>query len=71
MTDPEDGRLMSQNNHLIRFWMPASLVELRWGKVREFFFKGYLSCKGSLEWQALGRGCVNFFLPAIHSWTGS
>ena len=39
MTDPEDGRLMSQNNHLIWFWMPASLVELRWGEVREFFFK--------------------------------
>ena len=24
------------------------------------------SCKYLLEWQALGRGCVNFFLPVIH-----
>ena len=25
-----------------------------------------------MEWQALGKKCVNFFLPiAIHRWTGS
>ena len=27
-------------------------------------------CKHLPEWQASGRGCVNFFLPAIHRWTG-
>ena len=45
MTDPEDGRLMSQNNHLIWFWMLASLVEQRWGKVRKFFLKAIYLAK--------------------------
>ena len=27
--DPEDGRLMSQNNHLPWVWMPASLMNQR------------------------------------------
>ena len=30
--DPEDGRLMSQNNRLIRVWKPGSFIEQRWGK---------------------------------------
>ena len=25
--DGEDGRLMSQNNHLIRVWMPVYFIE--------------------------------------------
>ena len=25
--DQEDGRLMSQSNHLVMVWMPVSLVE--------------------------------------------
>ena len=29
-TDQEDGRLMSQNNHLIQVWMPGSFIEQRW-----------------------------------------
>ena len=29
--DQEDGRLMSQNNHLIGVWMPVSLLEQRGG----------------------------------------
>ena len=28
--DWKDGRLMSQNNHLIRVWMPVSFIERRW-----------------------------------------
>ena len=27
LADQEDGRLMSQNNHLIRVWMPVSFIE--------------------------------------------
>ena len=28
--DQEDGRLMSQNNHLITVWMSVSLIDWRW-----------------------------------------
>ena len=39
----------------------------RWGKK----VKSHESCKYLLEWQALGRRYVNFFLPHIHRWTKS
>ena len=29
--DPEDGRLKSQNNHLIGVWMPVSFIAQRQG----------------------------------------
>ena len=29
--DQEDGRLMSQNNHLITVWMSGSLIDWRLG----------------------------------------
>jgi len=35
LPDQEDGRLMSQNNHLIGIWMPGSFIDQRWGKVRK------------------------------------
>ena len=35
LADGEDGRLMSQNNHLIGVWMPVSFIEQRWGEVRD------------------------------------
>ena len=31
--DREDGRLMSQNNHLVGVWMPGSFIEQRGGEV--------------------------------------
>ena len=30
--DQEDGRLMSQNNHLLGVWMPGSFINQRLGK---------------------------------------
>ena len=41
--DQEDGRLMSQNNHLVRVWMPGSFIEPE----REMMRK--LSKKGRIE----------------------
>ena len=35
LADGEDGRLTSQNNHLIGVWMPVSFTEKRWGEVRD------------------------------------
>ena len=29
--DREDGRVKSQNNHLIGVWMPVSFIAQRWG----------------------------------------
>ena len=53
--------------------MPGSFTEQRVGGGEEVkFFKGHLSYKYLLEWLALGRECVNFFLPVtVHRWTGS
>ena len=31
--DREDGRLMSQNNHLVGVWMPGSFMDQSWGEV--------------------------------------
>ena len=35
LTDQEDGRLTSQNNHLVGVWMPISLIDQREGGVEE------------------------------------
>ena len=32
-SDGEDGRLMSQNNHLKGIWTPVCFIEQRWGEV--------------------------------------
>ena len=34
-TDQEYGRLMSQNKHLIRVWMPGSFIDQRWEEARK------------------------------------
>ena len=34
LADGEDGRLVSQNNHLVRAWLPGSCMDPRWGQVR-------------------------------------
>ena len=31
LTDQEDSRLKSQNNHLVRVWIPGSFMDQRWG----------------------------------------
>ena len=31
----EDGRLMSQSNHLIWVWIPVSFINQRWEEVRQ------------------------------------
>ena len=35
LADQADGRLMSQNNHLIGDWMPGSFIERGWGNVKK------------------------------------
>jgi len=52
--DREDGRLMSQNNHLVGVWMPGSFMDQRWGEVRKQSKKAISSCKYPLKWQASG-----------------
>ena len=65
--DQEDGRLMSQNNHLIGVWMPSSFVDqsLGWGqgnKVKKAIHLANISENGKPQ----AGGCVNFnfFLPS-------
>lgn len=70
LADQVDGRLMSQNNHLIVDWIPGSFIEQRWGDVRTKMLKCHESFKYLLKWQALGRRCVNFFHPTTHRWQG-
>ena len=33
--DLEDGRLISQNNHVVGVWFPGSLMDHKWGEVRK------------------------------------
>ena len=40
LADREDGRFMSQNNHLVSFWMPGSFIEQRRGGVKKTKYKG-------------------------------
>ena len=35
LVDGEDGKLMSENNHLVGPWMSGSFMDQRWGEVRE------------------------------------
>ena len=30
--DLEDGRLISQNNHVVRVWFPGSFMDQKWGR---------------------------------------
>lgn len=39
---PEDGKLLSQNNRLVRVWMSGYLMDWRWGEVRK-------QCKKSIN----------------------
>ena len=67
--DWEESRLAPQNNHLTGIWTPGSFIDQRrgrWGSKA----KRPLSCKHLLAWQDSSWEYVNFFLPAIHRWTG-
>ena len=35
LADGEDGRVMSQNKHLMGVWMAGSFIEQRWGRGEE------------------------------------
>ena len=35
LCDLEDGRLMSQNNHLVKAWTPGSFMDQRWEEVKK------------------------------------
>ena len=56
LAERENGRLMSQNKHLFRVWMPVSFIEHRRGGGEEVKLKRY--CKYLLDWPVSGRGCV-------------
>ena len=67
-SDQEDGRLVSENNHWhldARFFYKSGMGEWRESKV-----KRPSVLQTSPRMHASGRRCVNFFLPAIHRWTG-
>ena len=66
----EDGRLMSQNNHLIRSKFKVLLQNRgggRWGNK----VKRPLILQISPRIEASWRRSVNFFLSAIYKWTSS
>lgn len=59
----EDGRLVTQNNHLVGAWLPGSFLDQRWWGVGEEAGKetkkkdySFNPCKCPLEWQASVRG---------------
>ena len=52
LDDLEDGRLMSQNNCLVRVWMPGSFMDQRWREMRKQSKKAISSCKYLREWEA-------------------
>ena len=39
--DQEDGRLVTQNNHLVGAWLPGSFLDQRWGGGKETKKKDY------------------------------
>ena len=47
LADREDGRLMSQNNHLVSFCMPGSFIEQRRGGVKKQSIKAFNLAKVS------------------------
>ena len=56
----EDGRLMSQNNHLARVWMPVSFLGQRGGGVEEVKII-ILQISPGMASLKKGMGCVNLF----------
>ena len=81
--DQEDGRVMSQKNHLIGVWMPGPFIdpeieasrierEGQWGSKAK---RAISLVKQLPEWPASGSGCVNLFfsflLSFFHRWAGS
>lgn len=69
LADPEDGKIMSQNNHLVWVWDTSFFHGSEMEEGEETEVKVYSVLKYLLEWQASGRGCVNVFFPAIYRWT--
>ena len=62
----EDGRLMSQNNHLFGVWMPGSFMDQRWGEVRKQSVKAHLILQVSPKIASLRKGnvLISSFLPS-------
>ena len=48
LADQEDGRLISQNKHLIRVWMPGSFIDQRERSNEELKSKG--RTKKEMQW---------------------
>ena len=63
--DREDGRLMSQNNHLTEVWMPVSFTEHRGGSSEKVKQKKSINL-ANISWtgQAWGGDVfISFFQP--------
>ena len=65
LADPEDGRLMSQNNHVVRVWMSGYLLDWRQGEVRK-------QCKKAINLASISKNgkpqagdmLISSFLPS-------
>ena len=60
----EDGKLMSQSNHLIWVWMPGSFINQRQEEVRQQGKEAINLANISQNGKPQAVGCVNFFLSA-------
>ena len=74
LADGEDGRLVPQNNHLVRAWLPGSCMDPRWGwvrgKVRKSSTKTIQSLQESLRRASLRQGDVSASPPYSPSHMG-
>ena len=54
LADGEDGRLMSQNNHLIGVWMPGSFIDQRERSSEKLKSKGRI--EREMQWGSKVKG---------------
>ena len=62
----------SQNNHLVKVWMPSCFIDQRWGEVRKESKKTIYFLQIPPRVTSLGPGdvLISFFLPCAYRWTG-
>ena len=68
--DQEDGRLMSQNNHLITVWMSGSLIDQRWGWGAGVKKQNKKAINLANTWNAKSRGGDVFISSFLQPLTG-
>ena len=62
----EDGRLMSQKDHLLGAWIPGSFMVQRWEEVRKQSKKTIYFLQMSPRMASLRQGAVLVSLPCSH-----